>query len=230
MRNIFFLIYNFLEDNYHLPRIKFFLKKNIFLKKAIIFDVGSHRGKFSKIFLEIFINANLYCFEANNILVKFLKKKFRNKLNVFNYALSDVNKYYTMKINELDLTSTLSNYSSSSYYNKLKKIILKKNSFYLKKVQCIKLDTFCKKKNINYIDILKIDVEGHEFNVLNGAKNILPKVKFIIIEIQKNDMFKNYSKNKIESFLNKKNFYLIKRFRFPLMFFSDHIYKNKNFD
>lgn len=229
MRNLFLILYNFLEDNYHLKKIKFFLKKKIFFKKAIIFDIGSHKGKFSKIFLELYNNIELHCFEANIILVNFLKKKFRNKLFAYNNAVSDSNKFINVRINELNLTSTLSAYNNSSFYIKFKKIILKKQKFFFKKVKSIKLDTFCKKKKINYIDILKIDVEGHEYNVLNGAKKILPKVKYVIIEIQKNDMFKNYSKSKIENFLKKNNFILIKKFRFPFMFFSDDLYKNKNF-
>ena len=46
-----------------------------------------------------------------------------------------------------------------------------------------------------------------------------------MIEIQKNNMYRNYSKKKIEEFLKKNNFKLIKTFNFPLMFFEDRIYE-----
>ena len=87
------------------------------------------------------------------------------------------------------------------------------------------MNNFCKSKKINKIDFLKIDVEGFEYMVLLGSKNIIKNVKYIMIEIQKNDMYSNYSKNKIENFLKKNKFKLIKKFKFPLMFFQDCIYK-----
>ena len=94
-----------------------------------------------------------------------------------------------------------------------------------KKVKVVTLDNFCKSKKINKIDFLKIDVEGFEYMVLLGSKNIIKNVKYIMIEIQKNDMYTNYSKNKIENFLKKNKFKLIKKFKFPFMFFQDCIYK-----
>ena len=70
-----------------------------------------------------------------------------------------------------------------------------------------------------------MDVEGYEHNVLLGAKNIIKNVKFVMLEIQKNNMYQDYSKKNIEVFLKENNFILIKTFKFPFMFFEDRIYK-----
>ena len=40
--------------------------------------------------------------------------------------------------------------------------------------------TFLEKKFNN--SLLKIDVEGHELNVLEGSKNIIKKIRYVIIE------------------------------------------------
>lgn len=37
------------------------------------------------------------------------------------------------------------------------------------------VDHYCEEKNIDFIDLLKIDVEGHELDVLDGAINMLRK-------------------------------------------------------
>ena len=66
--------------------------------------------------------------------------------------------------------------------------------------------------------------------VLKGAKEIIHNVKYVMIEIQKNDMYQEYSKKKIKEFLLKNNFRLIKEFNFPFMFFQDRLYKNKKFN
>lgn len=55
------------------------------------------------------------------------------------------------------------------------------------KVQTTTLDNFCKKREINFIDFLKIDVEGFELEVLRGAKQLLKqkKIKLIAFELSK---------------------------------------------
>ena len=82
------------------------------------------------------------------------------------------------------------------------------------------------KKNIKNIDLLKIDTEGHEFEVLLGAKNLLKNdIKYILIEIHLSKIYKNYNKNSIERILKNNNFFLIKKFKFPFLLFEDRIYK-----
>ncbi|HZR79332.1 MAG TPA: FkbM family methyltransferase [Chthoniobacterales bacterium] len=44
------------------------------------------------------------------------------------------------------------------------------------------LDEFCRREGIYEIDLLKIDVEGFEFSVLDGAKEMLAKTSSIIVE------------------------------------------------
>ena len=66
------------------------------------------------------------------------------------------------------------------------------NKFQTKQTEQITLktlDDYCLEKNIDQIDLLKIDVEGHENEVLLGAGNLLYsfKIKKIFIEI--NDVF-----------------------------------------
>ena len=47
-------------------------------------------------------------------------------------------------------------------------------------------------KNINLKDcLLKIDVEGYEYYVLKGALNKIKEIKFLLIEWQYFNMYKN---------------------------------------
>ena len=71
-------------------------------------------------------------------------------------------------------------------------------------VRSSSLDSFCKRKSIKNIDLLKIDTEGHEMQVLNGAKDMLKNdIKFILIEFHLSKIYKNYDKLKIEEILKK---------------------------
>ena len=46
------------------------------------------------------------------------------------------------------------------------------------------LDIYCKKNNINNIDLMKIDTQGYEPEVLDGAYEMLSNQKIKIIEIE----------------------------------------------
>jgi len=225
MKNIFLLFYNFIENNFHLKRIENFFLRKIPLKKPIIFDVGSHKGKMTNLFLKIYKNANFYCFEPNKIFNSKIRK-LSKKIRLFNYALGEKTEVKKLFLNNIDLTNSLSIINDNSFYLKIKNLIIKnQNKKVAKNIKVISLKNFCNKYKVKKIDLLKIDVEGYEYKVLLGASTFIKNIDYIILEVQKNDMYKNYSILKIEKFLKKNNFKLIKSFRFPLMFFQDRVYK-----
>ena len=74
MKFLFLFFYNFIDNLIHIRRIKNFMKQNVTLSKPIIFDVGSHKGKMTRLFRNLYKNAKIYCFEPNIEIVKSLKK------------------------------------------------------------------------------------------------------------------------------------------------------------
>ena len=230
MRYLFLIYYSLVEKYIHFKRIEIFLKNNATFKKPVIFDVGAYKGDTVKLFSKIFNQAKIFYFEPNFNSFKILLKLKSNRINTFNYALGNKNQSRRMNLSSIDMTYSLSTLNKNSFYLKIKNFI-SNNKNKLKKsdrVRVIKLDNFCKKKRIKKIDIIKIDTEGHEYNVLLGSKKTLSNINYLIIEIQKHKMYKNYSIKKIESILKKNNFVLIKTFKFPLMFFEDRVYKKIN--
>ena len=77
--------------------------------------------------------------------------------------------------------------------------------------------------------MLKIDTEGHEYQVLQGLGKKINKVKIILIEFHNDKIYKNYNSKKIHKYLIKKNFDLKTRIKFPFTEWEDRIYlSNKN--
>jgi len=203
---------------------------NLDLKKVI--DIGAHKGEFLENIISINKKMIVYSFEPQSKIFSNLKNSFTTKKNIFiyNLAISNVNKKQKLNINIKTSTSTFSNYNESSYWKKIKDFLiagLNKSSIVNSElVQSITLDKFCKKNDIKKIDLLKIDTEGHEFEVLSGATNLLKKnIRYILIEFHFSKIYKNYNKNKIEKLLKKNNYILIKKFKFPFLTFEDRIYR-----
>ena len=90
----------------------------------------------------------------------------------------------------------------------------------------MKLDDFCDDYKISNIDLLKIDTEGHEKQVLEGALNLIKekKIKYILLEFHLSNMYSNYSVNDLENFLDNYNFKLLKKYKLPFIPIEDRIY------
>jgi FkbM family methyltransferase len=92
-------------------------------------------------------------------------------------------------------------------------------------VPCFKIDKIVKENNI---DLIKIDVEGHGFEVLQGLSDAIDNVKAIQIETESIELFENQTlDDQIHNFMLNKGFELInKQPCWDLQF--DCLYINKN--
>ena len=148
-------------------------------KDLILFDVGGNIGKYSIVLNEIIPqNRIIYAFEPSKVTSqKFIENtKTIPNLILNNIGLSD-------KKCELDLFYDAETSGLSSVYQRdlnHVNISMAKSE----KVNLERLDDFCNQNNIDRIDLLKIDVEGHELSVLNGCGKLLneKKIRFIQFE------------------------------------------------
>ena len=224
---ITFLI-DFVQSYYHQKKI-FNLLKNIEIRN--VFDVGAHKGEFIKIVKKLKNIEKIYSFEPQKKIYQKLNIfSIENKIFCFNFALGNNNEIRNLKINKKTSTSTFSDINNLSLWYKIKSFILRgspKSSFIdEEKVNVMKLDDFCDDYKISNIDLLKIDTEGHEKQVLEGALNLIKekKIKYILLEFHLSNMYSNYSVNDLENFLNNYNFKLLKKHKFPFIPIEDRIY------
>lgn len=200
-----------------------------------IFDVGSYLGNFSRSIknkLREDLRPNFYLFDPNPFL----------NLEDFDYeclGLSNTETESTYFLNEY-FPSSGSGFDRITkddfLWNLTRKIVTLSpfKSFVQLPATATTLDNICKKKSVFDIELLKIDTEGHEYNVLKGGSEILKKTKIIQIEIlsERNQFEQKFSD--INYFLEDINFVLHKKkILKTVSFFSnlkaiDAIYLNKS--
>tara|TARA_X000001036_G_scaffold378383_1_gene368718 strand:- start:4148 stop:4858 length:711 start_codon:yes stop_codon:yes gene_type:complete len=233
IKSIAILFFDFLDKFIHQQRILNNLKRNK-LNIKLFFDVGSHKGLYSDLILKNFNVNKVFMFEPQREIFTFIKKKYKNnkKIKLYNYAASNYTKKKKIYINKHDLTSSLTKLNHENVYLKFKSKLfggsIKKMIANSYKVQTIKLIDLIKKEKIKNIDLLKIDTEGHELEVLLGLGKEIQIIQIILIEFHNDNIYLNYSNNKIHNYLLKRNFFLQKKIKFPFTEWEDRIYINDN--
>jgi FkbM family methyltransferase len=192
------------------------IEKIVDLKKknVVVFDVGSFQGNFSRTLknklLKEKISANFYLFDPNPNIK--LKDFFTE-----NIALSSKKGEKIFYLNNFlpSSGSSLKNIvANDKLWNISRRVLtlgLKKN-FSQIGVITDTIDNFCKKKKIKQINVLKIDVEGSEFEVIQGAKKQLESTEIILLEILEKKNCYDEKFQKIFKLLTKKyGFKLLKK-------------------
>jgi len=141
---------------------KFFDHLKISKPKKII-DMGVNIGRHSLLFAEM-PNTRVLSFEPeiNNFNALFENIKFNKFENITPYNLGGYNENKKVMLN-------LSENNDGGH-----SIVYKKGNRAVQ-IEVVKLDDFLDKVNFGKVDLMKIDVEGVELEVLQGAKETLKK-------------------------------------------------------
>ena len=146
-------------SNNEITNIKKYIKP-----KDIVFDVGACIGEWSDAVLQVCPDVNIHQFEPVPESFEHLKKTsaFRNK-----FALSN-------KVGQIEFYHYPSQPMLSTEFRRSSKV---EHLFSLVPdkiiVNTTTIDAYCIEHQIHKINFLKIDVEGNEFAVLEGAKEML---------------------------------------------------------
>lgn len=149
-------------------------------------DVGANVGLFSSTFIrfqKLYKDVKIYAFEANPDTFKRLLRTAENtNIQLFNNAISNEEK-------ELDFVEGVVSHVFAEKSHS--------NSYHLKNAGTVKV----KAKRLDQFEIagnsimLKIDVEGHEYEVLEGAGKLFEskRIKLVYIDgYQKKEQIKNF--------------------------------------
>ena len=144
-------------------------------------DIGSNVGIWTRELASKF--KKVYCFEPNpNFNECFRKNITENNIELFEFGLSNKEHTASQEFNSTQITSIPGD------------------------VQCRTLDSF----NLNDIDFIKIDVDGFEDKVLEGAVNTITRNN-PVINVEMKELKRPLTYNKIKKILYRLNYKKAKR-------------------
>lgn len=142
----------------------------------VIFDIGANVGQAAFNYSELYPNSKIYSFEPIPHIFDTFKKNIGTR-NIHPFKIGFGNEEKQVKVF----------LQSKSICNSLAPDVNKPDSLMENKsvdVEVRTIDSFCAEHKITRIDLLKIDTEGFDFEVLQGAKGVLDSgiVKYILVE------------------------------------------------
>lgn len=154
----------------------------------LIFDVGSNQGKWTETMMSIYPFCKVVCVEPQEQLINDLNNKFSTlissgKVKTYNKAVSDqegiINLY---PASDHSIATTSEEFRYSSCFAASEKMIngkmFKEHYSYSDPIQVetITLDKLIEENGVP--DLLKLDIEGHEYEAVLGLTQKVPLITF----------------------------------------------------
>lgn len=137
-----------------------------------VFDVGANVGELTLLFSRFVGGGSVHAFEASSETFKRLKlvcdAAGKRNVQLNHLALSDKSGFIQLHVYD----DALSSFNSQAR-RPLKDYGLDFEPIGIEETPATTVDDYCEKNKIEQIDLLKIDVEGAEFQVLQGARKML---------------------------------------------------------
>ena len=142
---------------------------------SVVFDVGAHLGQTALHFRKSFPSAAIHCFEPTDENFTKLKANTKGKrqIRINQLALGNARTSVIMKTGQSDQThQVIRNHEKTPANEEMPMVRMET------------IDSYMKDEGVADIDLLKIDVEGYELEVLEGAKDALERrrIKAILAE------------------------------------------------
>lgn len=168
-----------------------------------VIDVGAHIGEYTLLGAKLVGDKGfIISVEPDHYTVKSLKE---------NIILNDFKNCLVLEkaVGEKVETKSLYKVSEEDVYGYLDPYVLNKKLMKHSEIEVTTIDEIILSKNLNLVNLLKIDVEGFEYEVLLGCNDALKKnkIKKIIIELHPKYLkYKGINEDLIYTFLKKHGF------------------------
>lgn len=177
-------------------------------EKMTVFDVGANVGELTLLFSRFVGDSGIiHSFEASSAVFENLETVCRiaqrRNVKLNHLALADENKTIRLHV----YSDALSSFNSEAK-RPLKNYGIDAEPVNIEEITATTIDDYCEKNKIEKIDLLKIDVEGAEFQVMKGAQKMLAskRINCLTFEFGQTTFDMGNRPAEIEVFLKEMNY------------------------
>ena len=150
---------------------------------GVVLDIGANVGEYCCEIKKVNNSLDVYAFEPHPITYKRLLENTKcHDINIFNLGVG-ANEDTLILYDYVDQNGSE---HASTYRGVIEQI--HKGSVVETNIRVISLDNFVTQYSIDKIALVKIDTEGHELEVLRGARRLLNSGKIDMIQLEFNEM------------------------------------------
>jgi FkbM family methyltransferase len=167
---------NRLPNNILLDDDPFVAIKSNMVSTPVLFDIGANTGQTIGKMLASFPDARIHSFEPAANCIHELRESHGSRSNVV------INQ---CAVGEQNGELSFNQYGWSSLNSVLERTFTSSSITGTYTVPVVAIDDYCKRNEIENIDLLKTDTEGYELHVLKGSKRMLMegRIRFILVEL-----------------------------------------------
>ena len=157
---------------------EYFLRSELrkYSPRGVVFDVGANVGEWTKYCLSVVPNLNMHTFEPSKITFKKLKSNtWPTCVYLNNCGLGERKEQLN-----LNIAGDGSGMNSIHKRHGVKGVVMETTEV----IDIRTLDSYCEEKRIDRINLLKVDVEGHELAVFKGAQKMLSEKRIDCIQFE----------------------------------------------
>jgi FkbM family methyltransferase len=155
-------------------------------RPPVIIDVGAHRGDFAVAMKERYPDSKVIAFEPNSNTFRLLTETITR----MDLDIRAIERGVGRESSSVEIFDYSSDQSSEhcSIYRGVFETLHQTSEICSSIVEITTLDNYCRQHGIARVDFLKIDVEGGELSVLEGAKTLIAEGGLPIIQFEFNEM------------------------------------------
>jgi len=134
-------------------------------ESSVVFDIGAYKGEFAKKIHKKY-GSKIYCFEPIKKFCRIIESRNRD-FRVYNFGLGGSTR--SQEIYMMDNATSIFNYAEVHKYTT---------------IQIMDIEEVIRSLDINHVDLMKINIEGAEYELLNRIieKDIVSKISNIQIQ------------------------------------------------
>lgn len=158
---------------------KYAILERMGVKQPVIIDGGAGTGQTTEFYLRMWPDAQVYLFEPNTSIRTPLRVEYKDnpRIRIYGEALGSQKAsgrpfYVGGRNGEMSSMYLRAPNTRQYYYANLPEG---------PKVNVVALDGFAEAEGITHIDILKMDLQGGEYNALRGARNLLKEQRVTLV-------------------------------------------------